>query len=71
MLEANGIRIERIVGKLFTMPLGLSEQKMTAEDHTEQFFDKIMDIELELASRPDSVSLGAHLQAIGRKQPTS
>jgi ubiquinone/menaquinone biosynthesis C-methylase UbiE len=71
MLEANGIKIERIVGKLFTMPLGLSEQKMTAEDHTEKFFDKIMDIELELASRPDSVSLGAHLQAIGQKQPTS
>jgi ubiquinone/menaquinone biosynthesis C-methylase UbiE len=68
MLEANGIRIERIVGKLFTMPLGLSEQKMTAENYTEGFFKRIMEIELELASRPDSVSLGSHLQAIGHKQ---
>ena len=68
MLEANGIRIERIVGKLFTMPLGLSEQKMFAENYTEEFFNRIMEIELELASRPDSVSLGSHLQAIGHKQ---
>jgi ubiquinone/menaquinone biosynthesis C-methylase UbiE len=68
MLEANGIRIERIVGKLFTMPLGLSEQKMIAENYTEEFFNRIMEIELELASRPDSVSLGSHLQAIGHKQ---
>jgi ubiquinone/menaquinone biosynthesis C-methylase UbiE len=68
MLEANGIRIERIVGKLFTMPLGLSEQKMTTQDYGGRFFNKIMQIELELASRPDSVSLGAHLQAIGHKQ---
>jgi ubiquinone/menaquinone biosynthesis C-methylase UbiE len=68
MLEANGIRIERIVGKLFTMPLGLSEQKMTTENYTEEFFNKIMEIELELASRPDSVALGSHLQAIGHKQ---
>ncbi len=56
--------------KVLSLPLGLSEQKMTAEDYTERFFDKIMDIELELASRPDSVSIGAHLQAIGQKQPT-
>jgi len=68
MLEANGIKIERIIGKLFTMPLGLSEQKMVTENYTEEFFKRIMLIELELASRPDSVSLGSHLQAIGHKQ---
>jgi ubiquinone/menaquinone biosynthesis C-methylase UbiE len=68
MLEANGIRIESIVGKLFTMPLGLSEQRMTSEDYTEEFLNRIMKIELELAGKPDSVALGSHLQAIGRKQ---
>ena len=50
------------------MPLGLSEQKMFAENYTEEFFNRIMKIELELASRPDSVSLGSHFQAIGHKQ---
>jgi len=69
LLESNGVRVDRIVGKLFTMPLGLHGQKMIAEDCTEEFLDRIMQIELHLASRPDSISLGSHFQAFGYKQP--
>jgi ubiquinone/menaquinone biosynthesis C-methylase UbiE len=67
MLESNGVRIEKIVGKLFTMPLGLSGQKMIAEDYTKEFLEKMTKIELELSRKPDSVCLGSHLQAIGFK----
>jgi ubiquinone/menaquinone biosynthesis C-methylase UbiE len=67
MLESNGVRIEKIVGKLFTMPLGLSGQKMIAKDYTKEFLDRMIQIELELAEKPDSVCLGSHLQAIGFK----
>lgn len=68
LLENNGVRIEKIVGKLFTMPLGLSGQKMIAKDYTKEFLDRMIQIELELAENPDSVCLGSHLQAIGFKQ---
>jgi ubiquinone/menaquinone biosynthesis C-methylase UbiE len=68
MLEKNGVKIERIAGKLFTMPLGLSWQRMASEDYTKEDFQEIMNIELELTNRPDTVSLGAHLQAIGHKR---
>jgi hypothetical protein len=32
MLESHGVRIEKIVGKLFTIPLGFSGQKIIVED---------------------------------------
>jgi ubiquinone/menaquinone biosynthesis C-methylase UbiE len=67
MLEKNGVKIEKIIGKLFTMPLGLSEQKMISEDYTKEFLEKIIRMELELSEKPDSACLGAHLQAIGLK----
>lgn len=67
MLESNGVRIEKMVGKLFTMPLGLSGQKMIAEDYTKGFLDRVTKIELELSGKPDSFCLGSHLQVIGFK----
>jgi ubiquinone/menaquinone biosynthesis C-methylase UbiE len=68
MLERNGLKIEKMVGKLFTIPLGLSGQKMIAENYSKKLLDRITQIELELTSRSDSVSLGSHFQAIGFKQ---
>jgi ubiquinone/menaquinone biosynthesis C-methylase UbiE len=67
MLESNGIRIEKIVGKLFTIPLGLSGQNHITENYTEEYLNKIIKIELELSGKPDSVCLGSHIQAIGFK----
>jgi len=67
LLEKNGVRIERIFGKLFTIPLGLSQQKAAAEDSTKDFIEKLTQMELELSRKPDSVCLGSHIQAIGIK----
>lgn len=68
MLENNGIRVEKIVGKLFTMPLGLSWEKVISEKFTEELFRKIMRIELELINRPEAICLGSHFQGIGHKR---
>jgi len=68
MLENNWVTVDRIVGKLFTMPLGFSLERLTSEEFTEELFDKIVRIELELANRPDTVCLGSHFQAIGHKR---
>jgi ubiquinone/menaquinone biosynthesis C-methylase UbiE len=65
MLESNGVRIEKIVGKLFTVPLGLSGQNHIAENYTQEFLDKVIEIEFELSGKPDSLCLGSHLQAVG------
>jgi ubiquinone/menaquinone biosynthesis C-methylase UbiE len=70
MLENNGVRVEKIVGKLFTMPLGLSWKKVISEKFTEELFKEIMRVELELANRPDAICLGSHFQAIGHKRPS-
>lgn len=68
MIENTGVRTEKMVGKLFTMPLGLSGEKMVSGDYTKELFDEVMRIELELVNRPDTVSLGSHFQLIGYKR---
>jgi ubiquinone/menaquinone biosynthesis C-methylase UbiE len=68
MLENNGVKVDRMVGKLFTMPLGIPFREMTREDFTEETFEQIMRVELELADKPDSVSLAGHIQAIGYRR---
>jgi ubiquinone/menaquinone biosynthesis C-methylase UbiE len=67
MLENHGVQIERISGKLFTVPLCLPGEKGTTEDYARGFLDKIIEVELELSRKPDSASLGSHLQAVGFK----
>jgi ubiquinone/menaquinone biosynthesis C-methylase UbiE len=68
LLETNGVRIERIVGKLFTIPLAVSRQQIYSEDYDNDFCEKIMKIESELSNRPDTLALAGHLQAIGWRQ---
>ena len=67
MLENNGVRIERIVGKLFTVPLGLPREKQTAKSYPKEFLDKIIKMEFTLSKKADAMPLGSHLQAIGYK----
>jgi Tol biopolymer transport system component len=33
LLETNGVKVEKIVGKIFTMPFGISSKKMTRENY--------------------------------------
>jgi len=67
MLEKNGIRIEKIVGKIYTMPLALPIKKWSSERYSEKLVEKILNIEFNLINEPDTASLGAHIQAIGYK----
>lgn len=68
MLENNGVRIAKMVGKVLTMPLAISFEKLSSENYTEEFLKKILRIEFDLMNRVDTVSLGAHIQAIGYKR---
>lgn len=68
MLDKNGIRIEKIVGKVYTMPLALSIKKWSSERYSEELVKKMLKIESDLINKPDTVPLGAHIQAIGYKK---
>jgi len=67
LLEDNGVRIERMIGKVCTMPLALPIKKWSSEKYAEKLVEKILKIEFDLINMPDTVSLGAHIQAIGYK----
>ena len=68
LLEKTGIRVEKLVGKLFTMPLAISSKKMSSEKYSDEFYKQLQNIELELTSRSDAIALGGHFQAVGYKQ---
>jgi ubiquinone/menaquinone biosynthesis C-methylase UbiE len=68
LLEKNEIRIEKLVGKLFTMPLAISSKKMSSKKYSDEFYQQLLNIELELSSRSDAIALGGHFQAVGYKQ---
>jgi ubiquinone/menaquinone biosynthesis C-methylase UbiE len=68
LLEKNQIRVEKLVGKLFTTPLAISRKQMTSEKYSDEFYQQLLNIELELSSRSDAVALGGHFQAVGYKQ---
>lgn len=71
LLENTGIKIERMFGKIFTMPLGLSYEKWTSENYTEDFLKQILSLEFALINNHDAVPLGGHIQAIGYKEKSN
>jgi ubiquinone/menaquinone biosynthesis C-methylase UbiE len=68
LLERNEIRVEKLVGKLFTMPLAISSKKMSSRKYSDEFYKQLLNIELELSSRLDAIALAGHFQAVGYKQ---
>jgi hypothetical protein len=68
LLERNGFRIERIVGKGTTMPLRISTEVFMKKDYDENLFQRILQFELAMCERPDALPLAGHLQAIARRQ---
>jgi len=68
LLETNGVEVEKIVGKLFTMPLAISSKEMRSEKYSNEFYKQLLNIELELSNRLDAVALGGHFQAIGYRR---
>jgi len=67
LLEENGFRVERIIGKGFTMPLRLANDVTMAREYSEEVFTKLLQLEVQLCERPDSLALAGHLQAVARK----
>lgn len=68
LLENNGLTIDKLVGKLFTMPLALPQKQMTAEKYSSQWYNQLLKLENELSNKLDAVALGGHVQAICFKQ---
>ena len=67
MLERNGLRVEKIVGKGVTMPLRISKELFMKKDYSDDLFNKLLQFELALCEKPDALALAGHLQAIAYK----
>lgn len=67
MLERNGFSVEKIVGKVLTMPLRIRKEFYLQKEYSEELFNKILQLELTLCEKPDALALAGHLQAIARK----
>jgi hypothetical protein len=68
MLERNGLRVEKIVGKAVTMPLRISEELYAKTKYSEDLFEEILQFELALCEKTDALALAGHLQAIAFKR---
>lgn len=66
-LERNGLCVEKIVGKGYTMPLRISKELFMKKDYPEDLFNKILQFELTLCESQDALALAGHLQAIAYK----
>jgi len=67
LLERSGFHVEKIIGKGITMPLRLANEVITARDCSEEFFSKLVQLELYMCDKPDSLALAGHLQAVAKK----
>ena len=67
MLERNGFKVERIIGKGVTIPLRMGEELCSKKDCPENLLNKILELELALCERPDALALAGHMQAIAKK----
>ncbi len=67
MLEKNGLHVEKIIGKGFTMPLRISKETQEKKEYPEDLLSKILQFELILCDKPDALALAGHLQAIAHK----
>jgi ubiquinone/menaquinone biosynthesis C-methylase UbiE len=67
MLERNGLRVEKMVGKVVTMPLRVRQEFFMEKKHPEELFNKILQFELALCEKPDALALAGHLHAIAFK----
>jgi ubiquinone/menaquinone biosynthesis C-methylase UbiE len=67
ILERNGLRVEKIVGKVATMPLRIRQEFFLEKKPPEELVNKIVQFELELCEKPDALALAGHLQATAFK----
>jgi ubiquinone/menaquinone biosynthesis C-methylase UbiE len=67
MLERNGLRVEKIVGKVVTMVLRVRKETYTRMDYPQELYDKLLQFELSVCEESDALALAGHMQAITRK----
>ncbi len=67
LLERNGFKVERIIGKGVTMPLRMGEELCLKKDCPENLLNKILELELALCERPDALALAGHMQAMAKR----
>lgn len=67
ILEANKLKVEKIIGKVITMPTKISPRIYFRKEYTKDLFNKILQIELALSEKSDLLGLAGHLQAIVSK----
>jgi len=63
----NGFNVEKIIGKLFTMPLVLREETSRSKAYSQEYLEEILKIEMELCEKKDALGLAQTLQLIARK----
>ena len=68
LLEQNGFRVEKIIGKGYTMPLRIADEMYMERKYPEALFNRLLQIELYMCDRPDSLALAGHLQATAYKR---
>ena len=64
MMERNDLHVEKMVGKVVTMPLRVRQEFFMEKKHPEDLVNKILQFELALCEKPDALALAGHLQAI-------
>jgi hypothetical protein len=57
------LRVEKMVGKVATMPLRVRQEFFMEKKHPGELFNKILQFELALCEKPDALALAGHLQA--------
>jgi len=67
LLKKNGFKIEKIIGKGFSMPLRISKHQFMRKDSPQELLNKLYKFELALSEKPDSLALAGILQAIVQK----
>jgi ubiquinone/menaquinone biosynthesis C-methylase UbiE len=67
LLERNGLRVQKIIGKGTTMPLRIAEELYMKREYSKDILNKILQLELILCEKPDALALAGHLQAIAYK----
>jgi demethylmenaquinone methyltransferase/2-methoxy-6-polyprenyl-1,4-benzoquinol methylase len=68
LLKGSGIKITKVVGKgIILTPLVLPMEKFWTDNYSQEFLDKLINVELFLCERPDVIPLAGHMQALGHK----
>jgi ubiquinone/menaquinone biosynthesis C-methylase UbiE len=69
MLEQCGLRVTKLIGKgIVLTPLVLPMERLYMDKFDQDFYDKIMRVEVDLCEKPDALALAGHIQAIGTKK---